>query len=156
MGLEVAALAVVGAGTFKAISQIQQGKAESKAIRQQTDYNSQIYLQQAEMIQQQKKLQAYQDDRSRARLRGSIIARSAGGGFKFGGSPAALLVDAESQMLMDKRIGQYNYDVQKSYAESQAESLKFSGYSQAYLAKRRGYTNAFSTALNTVGILGRL
>lgn len=154
MGLP--AIAVVAAGAISTGMQLKAGREQARAIKQQGEYNAQVYEQQAGMIQEQKKLQEYQSIRARARMRGAGVARTAGAGFEFGGSPLALAIDNETQMLLDQAVGDYNYDVQTNYARSAATASRANAFQQAKLARSTSYSNAFSTALMTAGTYGRL
>lgn len=148
--------AIVGGGAFSAVSQAKSGRAQAKSLTKQGEYNAQIYEQQASMIQEQKKLQSSQFYRMAARTRGSIVSRTAGAGFDLGGSPLAILADSEGQMLMDQAVGNYNLDVDSNLARSGAGYSRGTAYEQARLAKSTGYTNAFSTVLNTGATFGML
>lgn len=139
----LATAAVASAG-----SSIMASRKQAKAITQQAEYNAQVYEQQAEMIQQKKKINDYQFARNAGRLQSSIISKTAGKGLMLSGSPLAVLVDNESQMLFDKAITDYNFDVEKNYSTSGASYYRATGAAESRLAKWQGYSNAFSTALN--------
>jgi hypothetical protein len=143
------AAVVAGLGAVSAISSIQQGKAEAKSLKRQGDYNAQVYEQQAEMMSQQAKLQEYQDNRNAAKIRGATMARTGKNGFEMGGSPLAIMVDNETQMELDKQVGQYNYEVQQSVLRTQASFTRYEYNQQAKLAKTKGYSNAFKILLGT-------
>lgn len=145
----MAAAAVVALGAVSAISSVASGNAQSKSLKQAGEYNAQVYEQQAEMINQQKKLQEYKDNRMAARIRGATTARVGKGGFLLSGSPLALMVDNETQMQLDKEVGQYNLDIQRNYALSGAEYSRYTAKQQAKLAKSSGFMNAFSSILKT-------
>ena len=135
-------LAAVQAGT-----QLYSGYVEGKEIKTQAEYNALIYEQQAKMIGGQKKLEAYQYDKAISRMRGTTTARIAKSGLLMSGSPLAVMIDTETQMLLDKSIGQYNLEVQKRYALSGAAEYRRTGKISARTAKMAGYTNAFTTLL---------
>ena len=143
------AVLLAGAGGLSAGASIMGGNAQAKSIQKQAEYNAQVYEQQASMIQEKKKIQDYQFNRQAARARGSIIAKTAGKGFNMGGSPLAILADNESQMQFDKAIGDYNLNVEQNYALSGAANTRQQGVYNARAARYSGYTNAFSTVLNT-------
>ena len=133
------------------------GQQEAKGIERQAAFNAEVYEQQATMIQEKKKLQDYQYLRASAQMRGKAVASAAGKGLLLSGSPMAMLIDSETQMLFDKAIGDYNLDVERNYALSGATASRMQGTEQAKLAKAKGYSNAFSTIMNTTGFLaGRL
>lgn len=148
--------AIIASGAASATSGVIAGRQQAKSISRQGEYNAQVMEQQATMVTEQKKLQDYQANRAIARARSTIISRTAGKGLGLSGSPLAILIDNESQMLLDKAVGDYNLDVQKNYATSGANYYRQTGAEQSRLAKFTGYSNAFTTALNTAGIIGRL
>lgn len=155
MGM-TATIAMAGAGIFQATSQVMAGNAEAKNIQRQSEYNAQIYDQQGQMVLEKKKIQDYQFNREAARARGTIISRTAGKGFNLGGSPLAILIDNETQMQFDKAIGDYNLNIESNYAMSGATNTRETGRAQARLAKFTGYSNAFSTMLNTGAQVGMM
>ena len=155
MGM-TATLAMVGAGAATATSQVMAGNAQAKNIKRQAEYNAQIYDQQAAMVLEKKKIQDYQFNREAARARGSIIAKTAGKGFNMGGSPLAILIDNETEMQFDKAIGDYNLDIERNYAMSGATNTRQQGAEQSRLARYTGYSNAFSTLLNTGATIGMM
>lgn len=157
MGLETALLATtVGLGAFTAYQQAQSGKQQARAITQQSDYNAKVYEQQGQMVLEQKKISDQQYLRNRKRAAGSIVAGAAGKGFLFSGSPLAVLVDVDTQLGYDKAIEDYNLDVSRNFALSGATQTRESGRQQAALARATGYSNAFSTILNTGFMAARL
>ena len=147
----LATLAVAGA--VKATTQIMAGQAQAKSAKSMGEWNADVYAQQAGMISEQKKIEEYQYNRAAAKMRGAITAGTAGRGLLLSGSPLALFADSESQLLFDKAVGQYNLDIQKNYALSGEDYYRRTGQEQARLSKFQGYSNAFSTILNTAGYM---
>lgn len=145
----VIATAAVAGGMYSAYQQKKAGTVQAKELTRVGDYNAQIYGQQANMILEQKKLHEYQSNRAIGRAQGSIVARTAGAGFNFGGSSMAIAIDNETQMLLDQAVGNYNYDVQYNQALSAAKESRYSSGQQARLARSNANTNAFSTILNS-------
>lgn len=155
VGIAVAGLMAAG-GAVSAVSSIVGARQQSKAISQQAEYNARIYDQQASMIQQKKKIQDDQYARQIARARSSNIAKTSGKGLMLSGSPLAVMADTESQMLFDQAVAGYNLDVERNFAQSAATNTRYAGANEAKLAKAQGYSNAFSTILNTgtnIGIM---
>lgn len=142
------ATAVVATSAFSAISSMKAGNQQAKAISRQAEYNAQIYEMQGSMIQEKKKIQDYQYARQIARMRSSVVSKTAGKGLLLSGTPLAIMADTESQMLFDKAIGDYNLDVQRNFAYSAAANTRYTGMEEAKLAKTVGRTNAFTTMLN--------
>lgn len=156
MAIGTTAALLMAGGAFSATSSVMGANSQAKNIQKQAAYNAEIYGQQAEMIKNKKKLQDYQFNREAARARGSIIASTAGKGLLLSGSPAAILADTESQMQFDKAIMDYNLDVEANYATSGASYMRATGKAQSRLARFSGYSNAFSTILNTGATMGML
>ena len=156
MALGTTAALLMAGGAFTAATQIGAGQAQSKGIQRQAEYNAQVYEQQAEMIKEKKKIQDYQYNREAARMRGTLISRTAGKGLLMGGSPLAILIDNETNMQFDKAIADYNLDIERNYAMSGATYQRQTGVAQSRLARTQGYTNAFSTMLNTGLTLGMM
>ena len=144
-----ATAAIVGLGLITAGAQLGQGEAAAREAKYEGEYNATVYEQQAGMIDEQKKLEASQYDRAIRRARSTAISRTAGAGLELGGSPVAVMIDTETQLLLDQAIGQYNLEVRKTGALSSARYSRYSGKQGARAAKAAGYSNAFSTMLST-------
>jgi hypothetical protein len=149
MAVGTTAALLIAGGAFSATAAIGAGNAQAKGIAKQAEYNAQVYEQQAGMIMSQKKLKETQFNRQAAAMRGAIVSKTAGKGFMLGGSPLAILADTESQMQFDSAIEDYNLDVEANFAKSGAAYSRGTGAAQSRLARFSGYTNSFSTALNT-------
>lgn len=149
MAVGTASALLIAGGAFAASSSVMAGNAQSKAIKNQSEFNAKVYEQQAEVIREQKKIQDYQFNRQAASARGTIVAKTAGKGFLLSGSPLAILADVESQLLFDKAIGDYNLKVNENAATSGALQTRLTGNADARLAKFSGYSNAFSQLLST-------
>jgi hypothetical protein len=156
MALGTTSALLLAAGTTSAGMSVAGGMAQAKSSKNQAAYTAEVYEQQAEMIKEQKKIQNIQFLRQSAAARGSIVARTAGKGMLLSGSPLAILIDTESQMQFDKAIADYNLDINKNFAKSAANNARISGAADARLARFTGFSNAFSTMLNTGASLGSL
>ena len=154
MAIGTTSALLLAGGAFSATTSIMGANAQAKGIKKQAEYNAQIYEQQGQMIQEKKKIADYQFNRQAAKVRGSIISQTAGKGFNLGGSPLAILIDNESQMQFDKAIDDYNLDIEANYARSGATYTRETGRQQSRLAKFTGYSNAFTTLLNTGATMG--
>lgn len=137
--------AVVGLGVAQAGTQMIGGMAQNKeakrnasAIETETAYNAGVYRQQAGMVEQQKQLKAAQDARAIRFAAGKTTAMAAAKGIEMSGSPIAILIDTVTQMEMDKAITSYNYDVEKTALESQAQATEFKGRTLASQYRRGG------------------
>jgi hypothetical protein len=144
-----ATTALVGLGVLQASMQIASGITRSSEIEAEAKYNAAIYEQKAGMVEAQKNLEAYQYERAIKKARGTAVARTAKAGLLLSGSPLAVMIDTETQMLLDKSIGQYNLEVQKRYALSGAAEYRRKGKISSRTALMTGYTNAFTTLLQT-------
>ena len=147
---------LLAGGAASAGASVMGANKQAKAIQKQAEYNAEVYGQQAEMISQKKKIQEVQFNREAGRIRGSIVARTAGKGFFMGGSPLAILADTESQMQFDKAISDYNLDVERNYVLSGATNTREQGAINSRLTRTQGYTNDFSTILNTGAQIGMM
>ena len=156
MAMTMATGLLLAGGAFSATTSVMAGAQQAKAIQKQAEFNAQVYGQQAEIIKEKKAIQDRQFAREAGRIRGSIVSRTAGKGFNLSGSPLAILADTESEMLFDKAIADYNLELEKNYALSGAEYYRQSGAAQARLARYQGFSNAFSTILNTGAQLGMM
>ena len=143
-------------GLIQAVQSFRGGSAQAQAYQQQANYNAQVYEQQAAMIASQKALSQEQARRSIGRMRGTLVAKTAGKGLLLSGSPLAIMADTESQMLFDQAINEYNLDVQAAAARSAAAMTRYSGATQASYAKTVGRANAFSGLLSTASQIGRM
>jgi len=140
--------AIVGMGVATAASQIAGGYAANKEAK----YNASIYHQQAGMIDEQKKLQAIQDDRAIRQVMGSTTAATASKGIQFSGSPIAIMIDTRTQLEMDKAIGQYNLDVQKYGVISQADAELRRGRTARTAGIVGGLTTLMQTGLSAYAV----
>jgi len=139
--------AAVGTG-ISAATQIAAGKSQAKQYQYEGAYNAEVYRQQAELAEQQKKVEEFQANRSIARARGTLTARAGGSGLLLSGSPLAIMIDNESLMQYDKAIGQYNLEVKKRYAQSGARFSEYMGEQKAKASIFSGYSNAFQSILS--------
>lgn len=140
---------MLGLGAFQAVSQISASQQQAKAIQQQSEYNAQVYDQQASTITHKQKLEDYKYRRQGAIMRGAITAQTAGKGLLMSGSPLAILADSQSELELDRAIGNYNLELDKHYAKSGATHYRQQGRMDAALARKQGYLSAFSTLLST-------
>ena len=155
MGLETALIAgTIGLGAMTALTQAQAGRQQAKAITQQGDYNAQVYEQQAAAISAKQKIQNYQMNRQRARTMSTYVAKTAGKGLTMSGSPLAVMADAESQMLFDQAINNYNLNMEKHFAMTSAAATRQQGAFDASATRTQGNMGAFSTLLNGVSQIG--
>jgi len=136
MGLALAAL-----GLAQGVMSITKGMAESTEAK----YNAKIKEQQAQMIGVSQELEAAQYNRQIGRAASTSIARTGKSGLAMSGSPMAVLLDTQTQMEMDKAIGQYNLEAEKRFALSEASMYK----SKAKTAMMQGVTQGFTQILTT-------
>jgi len=153
MGFATTALVALG------VMQVGTSIASGYAQKKEADYNARLLEQsagmydfQSSLIEKNKQLEAYQINRQIGQVMGSSRAMTAGKGITLSGSPMAIMLDTYTQMEIDKRIGQSNYEIQKynvavekSRTLSQAEAYRRQGRNAVFA----GYTNAFTQALQT-------
>ena len=142
MGWAGVALQVVG-GVMQAGQSIQQGKE----ARKEANYNADLIEQKAGLIDVQAGLENSQYERLKRRYSGKSVAQTAKSGLEFSGSPMAVWIDTQTQIEMDRMIGQFNFAQQKRFTMEEAASTRRMGkYTQeAYNSQ------AFSTLMNTAG-----
>ena len=153
MGFATAALLTLGAlqvGTSIASGYAQ--KKEAKYNAALLEQSAGLFDIQSDLIEKNKQLEAYQYNRIIGQVMGATTARVAKAGITMSGSPMAIMLDTYTQMEIDKRIGQANYDLEK-YNIAIGKSRTLSA-AQAYRRQGRtavvaGYTNAFIAALQT-------
>lgn len=134
----VGALSLVGAAV-SAFGSIQEGQAQKATA----EANAQIYEKQARNIAEAQKITAGQY-RSRANiLRGQATATAARNGVKISGSTANSISQSIMQLQMDNSYEQFNLEMKKYEATSNAAMQKFQGKQAA----KSGYMKAASTAL---------
>lgn len=134
-----AALMLAGAAT-SAIGSISQGYAEN----QQAKANAAIYEAQTKNIATQKEITAEQYRTKQNVLRGQAITTAAKGGLKISGSTANSISQSIMQLQMDNSYEQYNLDVKRQNALTNARLQRMQGR-QAMMS---GLFQAGTTALN--------
>jgi len=140
MGWVGVALQVVGAAS--SIYGGMQGKKEA-------EYNAELYEKKAEQVDVQARIEAGQYDRAKRQLKGTSIANTAKAGLAMGGSPLAVMIDSLAQLEMDKQIGQYNLQMEKTFTQSQAQAYKLQGKR----AMTSGLVSGFSQLMMTGAML---
>jgi hypothetical protein len=116
------------------------------AQKRESDFNASILHQQAGMIEEQKKLQAMQDDRTIRAMMGRTVAATAGKGIEMSGSPIAIMIDTRTQLEFDKAIGQYNLEMQKFGIMASAEAEQRRGR----IAMMHGVTSGVMSGAQTL------
>jgi hypothetical protein len=134
MGWTMVALAAV-----QAVSSIQQGRMAEK----EANLNATIMEGQAGLIDVQKDIEKAQYQRAQGKAMSSSFASMAGQGIMPSGSPMAVLLDTQTQMELDKAIGQFNLEQQKRYKMEEANAYR----RQGKMAKQQGYMGAFTSML---------
>lgn len=127
---------------LQAVSQIGQGYAQ----KEEAKLNATIIEGKAGLIDVKKGIENVQYERMKAQVSGKSMANIAKAGIMPGGSPMAVMLDAQTQIGIDQAIGQFNLEQEKRYTLSQAEQARRQGRQAVY----SGYSNAFSTMLSGV------
>jgi uncharacterized protein involved in type VI secretion and phage assembly len=100
-----------------AFGQIQQGQQQAQAA----SYNAAVARQKAQAARQAGELEAEKIRKQKERLTGRQKALYAKAGVTFSGSPMEVMIDSATDAEMDALITEYNYSVEASQAESQAQ-----------------------------------
>jgi hypothetical protein len=129
----------VAASAVSAISSIQQGEAANREAK----INAALLEGKAGLIDVQKGIQYAQDTRGMGQAMGTTMANIAASGVQAKGSPMAVLLDQQTQMGIDRAIGQFNLEQSKRYTMAEADAQRRAGKQ----AVKSGYMNAFSSVL---------
>jgi len=116
--------AILAMGVAQGASQMMSGhyaEVEARANAGIMDMNAKRLDVQAAIIDQQKGMQAARDDRLIRFTMGKSVATTAAKGLELSGSPLAVMIDTQTQLEMDKAIGQYNYDLEKRRVMTNAD-----------------------------------
>lgn len=132
--------AIFALTALSAVSQISQGYAE----KEEAKFNATLVDNKATLIEAQKGVEAGQYERLKASTLSTSMARIAKAGIKPTGSAAAVMLDTQTQINIDKAIGQFNLEQQKQYTMSEAEQIRRKGQQSVY----SGYSRGFSTILS--------
>jgi hypothetical protein len=135
----VTAALSLGSAAMSAVGSISQGIAENKQAQQ----NAAIYEAQAQNIREAQKITAEQYRTKQNVLRGQATATAARGGLKISGTTASSISQSIMQLQMDNSYEQYNLEVQRQKALSNAALQRYQGRN----ALMSGWMNAGSTAL---------
>ena len=142
MGWAGVALQLVG-GIVGAGQSMQAGKEAKK----EADYNANLIEQKAGLIDVQAGIENRQYYRLKSQYAGKSITQTAKSGLEFSGSPMEVCIDTQTQIEMDRAIGQFNFAQSKRFTMEEAAATRRQGkYQQnAYNAQ------AFSQVLNSAG-----
>jgi hypothetical protein len=142
MGWAGVALQLVG-GITSSMQSVQQGKEAKK----EANYNADLIEQKAGLIDVQAGLENSQYERLKRRYSGQSISQTAKSGLEFSGSPMAVWIDTQTQIEMDRMIGQFNFAQEKRFTLEEAAATRRMGK-----YKQNEYNSqAFSTLLNSAG-----
>lgn len=161
MGLMTATIFAMGA--FQGVNQIATGMQQQKMISAEAEANAAIadinaarLAQQAGFVDQKKEIQAARDDRAIKMAMGATVAATASKGLRLSGSPIAIMMDTQIQLEMDKAIGQYNLDIEKTgiltesrLTSARAKSIRRMGSARAGAARTAGVAGGLSTLLKS-------
>ena len=129
----------LGGSLASAFGSYQQGKAE----QEQAEINAQIYEKQAQNIKEAQKISARQFRTSANVLRGQAITTAARNGVRVSGTTANSISQSIMQLQMDNSYQQFNLEVEKHNAYSNAILQRYQGK----MARANGLMKAGSTAL---------
>lgn len=138
MGVTAALMA--GSAAISAIGSIAQGVQEN----QQAKANAAIYEAQAKNIATQQKITAGQYSTKANVLRGKATATAARSGLRISGTTASSISQSIMQLQMDNSYEQYNLELQKQNAYSNAALQRYQGKSAMF----NGIMKAGGTALS--------
>jgi hypothetical protein len=131
--------AMISQGIMNATISIMQGRV----TKAQADYNASILEGKAQWNEFQKGVAARQFDRTVGQIVGQGVARTAGAGLKFSGSPMAVMIDTVTQIKKDKAITLANIEQERIYNINAANMSRAEGK----IAKSQAPVNALSEIL---------
>lgn len=137
----VTAALMIGSAAMSAIGSISQGMQEN----QQAKANAAIYEAQAKNIATQQQITNEQYGTKANVLRGQAIATAARNGVKISGSTANSISQSIMQLQMDNSYEQFNLNLQKQNAYSNAALQRYQGKQAMW----NGIMKAGQTALTT-------
>lgn len=129
----------LGSSLASAYGSYQQGKAEQA----QAEANAQIYEAQAKNITEAQKITDSQYRSKMNVLRGQAVATAARNGVRVSGTTANSISQSIMQLQMDNSYEQYNLEVQRQNAFSNAALQRYQGQ----MARANGLMKAGNTAL---------
>lgn len=141
MGVTTAVTGTLGlvGGLASAFGSYQQGKAE----QEQAEINAQIYEKQAQNIKEAQKITDRQFRTQANVLRGQAVTTAARNGVRVSGTTANSISQSIMQLQMDNSYQQFNLEVEKHNAYSNAILQRYQGN----MARANGLAQAGSTAL---------
>lgn len=135
----ITAALMAGSAAISAIGSVTQGFQEN----QQAKANAAIYEAQAKNIATQQNITAEQYRTKQNVLRGQAVTTAAHGGLKISGSTANSISQSIMQLQMDNSYEQYNLEVQKQKALTNAQLQRQQGKNAMW----GGFLKAGQTAL---------
>ena len=140
MGVTGALSAIsLGSSLASAFGSYQQGKAE----QEQAEANALIYEKQAQNIKEAQKITARQFRTKANVLRGQAVTTAARNGVRVSGTTANSISQSIMQLQMDNSYQQFNLEVEKHNAYSNAMLQRYQGK----MARANGLMKAGNTAL---------
>lgn len=141
MGAITGVLKAVGT-VARARGEIIAGKAEAQALR----YNAAIAKQEAKITEEKSKLEIKRLMRRKKDILATQRALFSKSGVLLEGSPLEVIRDTESEIEMDRLVGKYNRDIEKSRFLSEAKIEE----REAGIAERIGRRRARRTILTGI------
>lgn len=148
MGLETALLGLtLVSGVTQAVGAYSSGKAAKKAA----DYNAAISRQEAEIAQQQAKIEIARTDKEKQRYLARQSSMYAKAGVELSGSPLLVMLDTAAEFEYEKELIDYNASIGASRAYSRAAQETYAGK----VAYDEGLMKAGQTLLGTTLSMGQ-
>lgn len=133
---------------FQGISGILTGVGHlfgAKEETQASEYNAQVFEQQAQAERESQRLLEYQKRKSIKAQIGSQVAAAGASGFRFSGDPITIMQSSLANAELDIAIDKYNSEIRARGAQSSAERERIEGRQAA----SRQYASAGSSFLGT-------
>lgn len=124
---------------FQAITSIFEGYNQSKIA----GYNAMVIESRGKLVDIKKSIEAGQYTRLAGSMMSKGVANIAGSGLGFGGSKMAVMLENQRQIEIDKAIGAFGFDIEKSDIQYSSSLERLKGK----VAVQEGYANAFSSLM---------
>ena len=103
-------------------------------------YNAEVIEASMRLIKVKQDIEFGQYQRAKGRMVGSSLAQMAANGVMPNGSSMAVMVSSFKEMTIDQAIGQFDYEMSKSYRQSEADATRIAGRDARTAGMSRGFS----------------
>ena len=139
-------LAIIGAG-MAAYGSYQEGEAR----QQQSEYNAQVYEQEAQIAATNKRLSADRSERAKRQLAGKAMANVGASGLAYDGSFVDVMRDSLTQIEIDEEIDADNFSTEIKRGFSSAANSRERGKDYSSAGKTAAAATLITSSANIYG-----